>query len=370
MPCLKCFADISERPIYHALVSAYMSIILGITEAILAIYTGHADISMALYGIALMAIVDVTGSVLVVFMYYGMSNEVVHNPDKKTKELRYSQAIGVLMILLGLFLVADSASDLEQKDSPQDAGTIGSALQVITSVYGALGSLSMAAYKYKVGKALHSSVVLADSISSFCAGLASVASLVVAIDNNSIWWLDGVTGMMVACYTLYSGVVTIWSASRELSDLQSCEVDHEQDPLMSTGKHKNRSASSSSIPTARNYQTDYTENDMVLKRNAAASMSSGSAMETPHFYNSDYEDTHRDSINVLEGAIAQSPLQAVLGSDSGDFTCVDSAIPTIAVNTNSSNGHSNDTTTSHSGNTRLLDFESSGDEHVAFASRL
>lgn len=89
---------------FHAVFSAYVSIFAGIIEAFFSIVLGHAELSMSLYGIALMAIVDVTSSVLVLFIWQDSGER---NKEKKILESRYSYIIGVLMMVLGLFLVGD-----------------------------------------------------------------------------------------------------------------------------------------------------------------------------------------------------------------------------------------------------------------------
>lgn len=90
---------------FHAIFSAYVSIFAGLIEAFFSVMLGHAELSMSLYGIALMAIVDITGSVLVLMVWQKYDND--KNKEKKILEARYSYIIGVLMMILGLFLVAD-----------------------------------------------------------------------------------------------------------------------------------------------------------------------------------------------------------------------------------------------------------------------
>lgn len=89
---------------FHAVFSAYVSIFAGVIEAFFSVILGHAELSMSLYGIALMAIVDITGSVLVLLIWQSPDDR---NREKKILEARYTYIIGVLMMILGLFLVAD-----------------------------------------------------------------------------------------------------------------------------------------------------------------------------------------------------------------------------------------------------------------------
>lgn len=54
--------------------------------------------------------------------------------------------------------------------------------------------------------------VITDAISSFCTGLASLVSLIVTYVNDFMWWFDGTAGLLIAVYTLYSGVLTMINA--------------------------------------------------------------------------------------------------------------------------------------------------------------
>lgn len=92
---------------FHAILSAYLSIIAGIIEAVLAVLSGREEISMSLYGIALVAVVDVTGSLLVLKMWQCRSSSGERLLPERLMEMNYSIVIGVLMTVLGTFLIAD-----------------------------------------------------------------------------------------------------------------------------------------------------------------------------------------------------------------------------------------------------------------------
>lgn len=159
---------------FHAIFSAYVSIFAGLIEAFFSIILGHAELSMSLYGIALMAIVDVTGSILVlkIWQKYDCDN----NREKKILEARYSYIIGVLMMILGLFLVSDrydcvllhclhnglcSVKTLIRGKHLEAVGGAGIAL------FGMMCSFVLAAYKYRIGEELESSVIIAGTAHRF-----------------------------------------------------------------------------------------------------------------------------------------------------------------------------------------------------------
>lgn len=206
-----------ESARFHAVLSAYLSIAAGLVEASLSLMSGHAEVSMSLYGIALMAFVDATGSVLVLMMWQGSSGEE-RLVSERLREMRYSIAIGSLMMFLGVFLIADSIKSLSEKESPSETnGNMGE----IVAIFGSVCGIALAIYKYVVGKALDSPVIVADSVSSLCSGLTSVAALLVIIIDDKYWWTDSTAGFTAALYTLYSGAETImtsYSAMRKLEN--------------------------------------------------------------------------------------------------------------------------------------------------------
>jgi hypothetical protein len=100
---------------FHAILSAYLSIGAGLIEATLSIMAGHADISMSLYGVALMAITDVIGGLLILLLWQcrpngnGPSIEIA----MRIKDLRYTSIIGLFMVFMGVFLMIDRLEESE-----------------------------------------------------------------------------------------------------------------------------------------------------------------------------------------------------------------------------------------------------------------
>lgn len=147
---------------FHAILSAYLSIAAGVIEAVLSMLSGHKETSMSLYGIALMAFVDVTGSILVLQLWQCSSTNYAGErlASERRKEMNYSIIIGSLMIFLGFFLIADSLQTFIYHHEPKSMTSMGT----IVAVFGSLCGISLAIYKYVVGKALDSPVVIAGNL--------------------------------------------------------------------------------------------------------------------------------------------------------------------------------------------------------------
>lgn len=145
---------------------------------LLKMIAGHADISMSLYGIAIMAIVDITGSILVLIFWQG-NDTTVRGLTQTVRELQYSYIIGALMMLLGIFLILDrystsypapffiyilisnfSVSNLIEGKSPSNSKEAGSSI----SIFGTTAGFLLALYKYNIGKELESPVIMAGNV--------------------------------------------------------------------------------------------------------------------------------------------------------------------------------------------------------------
>jgi len=161
-----------------------------------------------------MALLDFGGSVLVLLLWSNASVAEGRLISERLREMRYSLAIGSMMLFLGFFLVADSLKTLLSRESAHD-----SRMGIIASFFGFLSGTGLASYKYIVGKALDSPVVVADAVSSMCTGLSSCLALLVVVVDDKLWWSDATAGFTSAFYTLYSGASTILGANAEISRL-------------------------------------------------------------------------------------------------------------------------------------------------------
>lgn len=202
---------------YHAVLSAYLSIMAGLTELMMSLWAGHSEKSMSIYGIGIMAFVDVAGSVLVLSLWQCgplSSPGGVRTIVDRRREMLFSAIIGTMMVFLGLFLIVDSMQRLVHK-STMDSSILG----IVDSVVGTMCGFSLAGYKYVVGTALDSPVIIADSMSSLCGGLISFLALMVVFVDDELWWSDATAGFTSATYTFYAGVSTLFAANAELSKL-------------------------------------------------------------------------------------------------------------------------------------------------------
>ena len=106
----------SRSWVFHAVLAAYLTIAVGIVETTLSFLAGRTDISMSLYAVALMSITDVAGGFLILTIwqnrvddpgYIDKLERIEAAEAEKFTDFWYSLAIGVSMIVMGLFLMAD-----------------------------------------------------------------------------------------------------------------------------------------------------------------------------------------------------------------------------------------------------------------------
>ncbi len=91
--------------VLHAIISGYLSIAAGVVEAGYSYYAGQSEVSMALYGIALSSLLDVSGSIMVLVLWQCSSYKSAEKLE--LQELQYTFAIGCFMMFLGTFFVTD-----------------------------------------------------------------------------------------------------------------------------------------------------------------------------------------------------------------------------------------------------------------------
>lgn len=102
--------------VFHAVAAAYLSIGVGIIQATLTILAGLTDVSMSLYAVALMSILDVFGGVLILTIWQNRKAEssyldkferIEASETEEVTDLWYSFIIGLFMLLMGLVLIVD-----------------------------------------------------------------------------------------------------------------------------------------------------------------------------------------------------------------------------------------------------------------------
>jgi uncharacterized membrane protein len=199
----------------HALVAAWMSVVIGCAITVLAFYSARSLDIMSLYALSLMSAIDTVSSILVVIFWQEHDSESNLTTSQSKQEQKYTFWVGIMMMIMGLMLLGDSLKTLIFKDRPYFTNSF-SKLGVVISTLGVFSGLLLGWYKVVIARALNSSLVYADAVSSLCAGLASLLALIIAGDQTLVWWADAGAGSLVATYTFYQGYITIIKSKNQL----------------------------------------------------------------------------------------------------------------------------------------------------------
>ena len=219
---------LKKTPRYAVFAVAISYLSIGASVAELALFLTAYDLSLSLYGVALMAITDISGDLLILTQWQGRVDESSYTSSRELREARASQklmevwasfTVGIFLFICALFLLADSIKSVVVA-SRQSAGTDQLGLGMAASVVGVICSSLLAAYKFKIARELESSTVLANAISSQCSAMTSAAAIFAALLDAFWSSLDSVLGSVVAAYTLYQGVTIMMSARADLRDLR------------------------------------------------------------------------------------------------------------------------------------------------------
>lgn len=102
MIALYCYS-----PRFHALLAAWLSVVIGGAITVLAFLSAHAEKSMSLYALSLMSAVDTSSSVLVIVFWHSHNGQSSLSSQQSKQEQKYTYSIGVMMIIMGLMLLID-----------------------------------------------------------------------------------------------------------------------------------------------------------------------------------------------------------------------------------------------------------------------
>lgn len=144
---------------FHALASAYLSVVCGVILAVFSFIIASSESSLSLFALCILAIIDIATSTLVIIYWQGNYKVTERKPQQSIQEHRYTTLIGMMMIMMGLLLFGNSLKTLIYKQRP--AFDAESSFNFNTSLFGTVTSLVLALYKYFVSVSLDSPLIKA-----------------------------------------------------------------------------------------------------------------------------------------------------------------------------------------------------------------
>jgi len=184
-----------------AYIEGWISIILNTFLFALKYWAGAVTGSVALIADAWHTLSDSISSIAVV-----ASTKIVSQPADKELyyrnrrvELIASIIIGVLLAVVAFGFLQDSIIKLIQNE----ATTFGT-LAIVVTVISIITKETMAQFAIRVGKKYNSKTLKAEGIGHRSDAVSSFLILIGIILGKSVWWIDGLLGILVALMLFYA----------------------------------------------------------------------------------------------------------------------------------------------------------------------
>ncbi len=205
--------------------ATWLSILLNILLFVIKYWAGVLSHSVALIADAWHTLSDSISS-LAVLLGLKVSNKP---PDSRhpfghgRAELIASLFVGIMLVVIGLNFLSESIVRLQNR-ATFNYGPVAIWVTVISVVVKEL----MARYTLIIGKSLKSNSMLADGWHHRSDAISSVVILVGILISNTLWWIDGVLGILVSLMIFYTtyGI---------LKDTMSVMLGENIDPEMRKG---------------------------------------------------------------------------------------------------------------------------------------
>ena len=172
----------------------YLTITWNAVEAIVAVWAGITAGSIALVGFGLDSVIEVFAATVVVWELRGVGEE---------RERRALRLIAVSFFVLATYVTAEAVRDLIV-GSEAGESTVGIGLAAVSLVVMPVLALG----KRRVGRAMNSRTLIADSTETLLCSYLSAVLLVGLVLNATVgwWWADPLAAMGIAFLAAREGL--------------------------------------------------------------------------------------------------------------------------------------------------------------------
>lgn len=183
----------------RALLLSWFTVIYNIVEGIVSILLGMAAGSIALVGFGLDSFVEsLSGGIMI----WRFGRRGLPAAEEERRERKATRLVGWTFLVLGAYVFYEALGKLVGQEEPE-ASPWGLALLILSLMI--MPGLAWA--KRRLGEALHSASLIADSRETLaCAWLS--ATLIVGLSLNWLlgwWWADPVGALIVVWFLLREG---------------------------------------------------------------------------------------------------------------------------------------------------------------------
>jgi divalent metal cation (Fe/Co/Zn/Cd) transporter len=163
-------------------------------EAVVAVWAGLAAGSIALVGFGLDSLIEVFAASVVVWQLQGASEE---------RERRALRLIGLSFFFLAAYVTIEAIRDLIVASEAEES-TVGIVLAAVSLALMPV----LAFFKRRVGKAMNSPTLIADSTETLLCSYLSLILLVGLLLNATVgwWWADPLAALGIAFLAVREGL--------------------------------------------------------------------------------------------------------------------------------------------------------------------
>ena len=181
------FAQIATR-------LAWLTVAWNVVEGVVALLAGRSAGSSALIGFGLDSMIEVSSALVVLWQ--------LRSSVPEEREQQALKLIALSFFALGAWVTFSSVSTLVTQSEP-DTSVVGIVLAIVSLVV--MPALALA--KRRVGRAMSSATVVADSAQTWLCTSLSAVLLIGLVANASLgwWWADPVAGLVIAVVAIREG---------------------------------------------------------------------------------------------------------------------------------------------------------------------
>lgn len=188
----------------RALLLSYFTVGYNVIEGVIAIFAGYVAGSPALVGFGLDSFVEsLSGGVMIwrFAQHEGLSKEEEERIERKAIKI-----VGYTFFVLAAYIFYESLEKLIFREIP-----LPSLLGILIAIASIIIMPGLFYLKYRTGKSLQSSSLMADSKQTLACSLLSVA-LLIGLGLNylfGIWQADPIIALVIAAYLIKEGYQTL-----------------------------------------------------------------------------------------------------------------------------------------------------------------
>lgn len=195
-------ASITEKTLLHIKAHrlAVLTIAYNVIEGILSIGAGYLSQNISLVGFGLDSFVESLSAVVILWRFRSRGDQ--NEAQEEAREKKATRLVGVTFLILGLYVVTESIRRLLEQQTPEVS--LPGMLILILSL---LIMPTLYIQKRNVSLKLQSPSQKADSKQTLaCIGMSATVLLgQISFALFGIWWIDAVTGIIIALYLFYEG---------------------------------------------------------------------------------------------------------------------------------------------------------------------